>query len=106
VKATLVFLILACTSFTIYEVVMPLRATDRYLALMILTMFIVGAAMAWAELREWWKRRTERYGEPPLADLLDFVPGPDKLRGYFRRSAQSLNQSTEDAENVEPTKAA
>jgi hypothetical protein len=85
---------------------MPLRATDRYIALIVLTMFIVGAAMAWAELREWWKTRTERYGEPPLANLLRFVPSSDKLRGYFRRSAQSLNQSTEDNENVEPTKAA
>ena len=37
-KATIVFLIiLACTSFTIYEAAIRLRATDRYLALIVFT---------------------------------------------------------------------
>jgi hypothetical protein len=95
VKATLVCLILACISLPIYKGAMRLPATDRHLFLIVLTMFLAGAAIAWAELREWWKTRTERYGEPPLANLLKLIPSPDKLRARFRSSAQSLNQSTE-----------
>jgi hypothetical protein len=106
VKATLVFLTLGCIFLTIYEGAMRLRATDRYLALIVITMFLAGAAMAWVELRKWWKTRTERFGEPPLGNLLRFVPSPDTLRGCFRPSAQSLNQPTQVIENVEPTKAA
>jgi hypothetical protein len=106
VKATLVFLILGCVFLSVYEGAMRLRATDRYLALIVITMFLAGAAMAWVELRKWWKTRTERFGEPPLGNLLRFMPSPDKLRGRLQPSAQSLNQSTQAIGNVEPTKAA
>jgi hypothetical protein len=68
-------------------------------------MFLAGAAMAWVELRKWWKTRTERFGEPPLANLLKFVPRLDKLRGRFETSAPRLNQSTKSIEMIEPRKA-
>jgi hypothetical protein len=106
VKATLVFLFLGCISLSIYEGATRLRPADRYLALIVLPMFLIGAAMAWAELRQWWNTRIEQFGEPPLANLLKFVPTSDQLRGRFRPSAQKLNQSTEAIENGEPTKAA
>ena len=106
VKATLVFVFLGCISFSIYKGAMRLRPADRYLALILLTMFFIGAAMAWVELRKWWNTRIEQFGEPPLANLLKFVPTSDQLRGRFRPSAQNLNQSTEAIKNVEPTKAA
>ena len=69
-------------------------------------MFLSGTAMAWVELRKWWKTRTERFGESPLANLLKSVPRPDKLRGRFGRSAPGLNQSMQSIEIVEPRKAA
>jgi hypothetical protein len=108
VKATLVFvfLFLGCISLSIYEGATRLRPADRYLALIVLTMFFIGAAMAWVELRKWWNTRIEQFGEPPLANLLKFVPTSDQLRGRFRPSAQKLNQSTEAIEAGEPTKAA
>jgi hypothetical protein len=107
VKATLVLLFLGCISLTAYEGTMRLRPADRYLALIVLAMFLVGAAMAWVELRKWWNTRIEQFAEPPLANLLRSVPNPDQLRERDRPSVQRPSQPTQQAiENVEPTKAA
>lgn len=90
-------------------------------------MFLVGVGMAYGELRKWWKTRTERYGEPPFASLLRFVPGPDSLRralrlryllldwlrsipGRFEHPTQTSDRSTQtgdvDIDNHQRTKAA
>jgi hypothetical protein len=59
---------------------LPVAPSERYIALLLLIMFLAGAAMACGEVVKWWKRRTELYGEGPLANLFSAVPGPDKLR--------------------------
>jgi hypothetical protein len=56
VKATLLFF-LGCISFTAYEGTKRLDPEDRCLALIVLAMFLVGAAVAWVELRKWWNTR-------------------------------------------------
>jgi len=106
VKAALVFLLLGCVSVSLYTVAMRLPADDRHLLFVVSTMFFVGAAMAWAELRNWWKTRIKQYGEPPLGNLLRFVSSPNRVSGHPQASAQSLNQPKQDIENVEPTRAA
>ena len=40
-------------------------ASDRYLFLIVVGMFLVGAVMAVVELLQWWKRQTELYIKPP-----------------------------------------
>ena len=105
-KAALVFLLLGCVSASLYTVAMRLPADDRHLLFVVSTMFFVGAAMAWAELRNWWKTRIEQYGEPPLGNLVRFVSSPNRISGRPPASAQDLNQPKQDIENVEPTKAA
>jgi hypothetical protein len=61
-------------------------ASDRYLAKIVLVMFLVGAWIAYGELRKLWKTHTERYGEPPFVKLLRFIPSSDDLR----RATQAL----------------
>jgi hypothetical protein len=49
----------------------------------------------------------DQFGEPPLANLLRFVPNLDQLRERDRPSIPRPSQPTQQAiENVEPTKAA
>ena len=73
--------------------------------------------MACGEVVKWWKRRTELFGEGPLANLFSSVSGPDKLRGTasvlrfplavnfrsirwrFQHSSQSINV---DSDNDQP----
>ena len=73
-------------STSIREAAVQYSPSERRLGLILFIMFLVGAAMACVELRKWWKTRTEQYGEPPFANLLRFVPSPDK----FRRAAKQL----------------
>jgi hypothetical protein len=58
--------------------ILPSDPTERRLVLILLIMFLAGTALAYAEVAEWWKRRAELYGEPPLIDPLSSVPGPGK----------------------------
>jgi hypothetical protein len=64
---------------SISESATPYTKTQRYLAVILSMLFLLGAGMAYGELRKWWKTRTEQYGEPPLAIPLRFVPSPDSL---------------------------
>ena len=41
-------------------------------------MFLAGTAMASAEVVKWWKARMEQYEPPPLANLISYVPGPER----------------------------
>jgi hypothetical protein len=79
-------------STSISEAPEQYNPTERRLALILFIMFLVGTGMACVELRKWWKTRTERYGEPPFANLLRFVPNPDRLR----RAAQLLRVPLSD----------
>jgi hypothetical protein len=99
--------------------ILPVAPGERYVALGLLIMFLVGTAMACAEVVKWWKARTELYGEGPLANLFSSVPGPDKrqrttkvlrlplavrfrsIRWRFQHSSQSI-----DHDNDQPTKIA
>jgi len=92
-------------------------ASDRYLGLTLLVMFLVGAWIACGELRKWWKTHTERYGEPPFVELLRFIPSPDDLRratqalrdplsGKLRAICGRVQQSTQITESDQPKKAA
>ncbi len=71
-------------STSVSESATAYTTTERYLGLIASMMFLVGAGMAYGELRKWWKARTEQYGEPPFANLLRFVPSPDSLRSAQR----------------------
>lgn len=80
-------------------------------------MFLLGTAMACRELVKWWKARMEQYEPPPLANLITYVPGPERrwraaevlrflvaekirsIRGRFEHFFQSIDKDR-------PTKAA
>ena len=66
--------------------VLPSGPVERYLALSLGIMFLLGSALACSEAVKWWKRRMEQFGEPPFGKLLGLIPSPDKLR----RGAQVL----------------
>jgi hypothetical protein len=95
----------------------PYTATERYLALILSIMFLVGLTMASVELRKWWQTRTEVYGEPPFANLLGLAPDSEQLRRAarligrplamrFRLTRSCLQQSTQKIDSDEPRKAA
>jgi hypothetical protein len=89
--------------------ILPSDPTERRLALILLIMFLGGTAMAYGEVVKWWKTRAELYGEPPLTDPFNSVPGPDKtghsaemlrfplaekfrsIRGRFQHLIQSMD---------------
>jgi hypothetical protein len=101
--------------------VLRVAPSERYIVLVLLIMFLAGTAMACGEVVKWWKRRTEAYGDRPLANLFSSVPGPDRLRGTakvfrlplpakfrsirwrFQHSPQPIDI---DTDNNGPTKAA
>ncbi len=108
---------------SISESAISYTKTQRYLAVILSMLFLVGAGMAYGELRKWWKTRTDQYGEPPFANLLRFVPSPDGLpraqplryllsdrlrsiRGRFGHSTKTTDRSTRTVDNDQPTKAA
>jgi hypothetical protein len=110
-------------STSVGESATPYNTTQRYLGLILSMMFLVGAGMAYGELRNWWKARTEQYGEPPFANLLRFVPNPDSprcaqrlryllsgwlrsIRGRFEHSTKIIDRPTQTVDNDQPTKAA
>jgi len=55
------------------------RATERHITLLLSTMFLIGTLMICVEVVKWWKRRMEQYGPPPLANLISYIPGPERL---------------------------
>lgn len=57
---------------------LPSKPAERHLALALLVMFLVGTAMACWEVVKWWKGRMEQYEPPPLASLINYVPGPER----------------------------
>jgi len=54
------------------------QATDRYITLLLAIMFVVGMGLTYLEMRKWWKTRMEQFQPPPLANLISYIPGPDK----------------------------
>jgi hypothetical protein len=84
------------------------RATERHITLLLSTMFLIGILMMCVEVVKWWKRRMAQYGPPPLANLIRYIPGPERLwratqvlwfplsdpraiRGRFHHSVQSMD---------------
>jgi hypothetical protein len=55
------------------------RATERHITLLLSTMFLIGTLMMCMEMVKWWKKRMEQYGPPPLANLISYIPGPERL---------------------------
>jgi hypothetical protein len=55
------------------------RARERHMTLLLSTMFLIGTLMMCVEVVKWWKRRMEQYGPPPLANLISYIPGPERL---------------------------
>jgi hypothetical protein len=54
-------------------------ATERHITLLLSMMFLIGTLMMGVEAVKWWKRRMEQYGPPPLANLISYIPGPERL---------------------------
>jgi hypothetical protein len=54
------------------------QATDRYITLLLATMFLVGMGLTYLEVRKWWKTRMEQFQPPPLANLINYDSGPDR----------------------------
>jgi len=54
------------------------QATDRYITLLLAVMFLVGMRLTYLEVRKWWKTRMEQFQPPPLANLISYIPGPDR----------------------------
>jgi hypothetical protein len=54
------------------------QATDRYVTLLLAIMFLVGMGLTYLEVRKWWKTRMEQFQPPPLANLISYIPGPDR----------------------------
>jgi hypothetical protein len=92
------------------------RATERHITLFLSTMFLIGTLMIGVEVVKWWKRRMEQYGPPPLANLISYIPGPERLWHatqvlWFplsdpRAIRGSLPHSVQSIEDDRPEKAA
>jgi hypothetical protein len=54
------------------------QATDRYITLLLAIMFLVGMGLTYLEVRKWWKTRMDQFQPPPLANLINYIPGPDR----------------------------
>ena len=84
------------------------QATDRYITLLLAIMFLVGMGLTYVEARKWWKTRMEQFEPPPLANLISYIPGPERLwratqvlwfplsdlraiRGRLQHSVQSID---------------
>jgi hypothetical protein len=55
------------------------RGTERYITLLLSTMFLIGTLMMCMEVVKWWKRRMEQYEPPPLANLISYIPDRERL---------------------------
>ena len=54
------------------------QATDRYVVLLLAIMFMAGLGLTYLEVRNWWKTRMGQFQPPPLANLISYIPGPDR----------------------------
>jgi hypothetical protein len=54
------------------------QATDRYISLLLAIMFLMGTGLTYLEVRSWWKTRIEQFQPPPLANLINYISGPDR----------------------------
>jgi hypothetical protein len=61
------------------ESAMGNRAAERHMALLLLTMFLIGTLMMCVEVIKWWKKRMEQYEPPPLANLISYIPDRERL---------------------------
>jgi hypothetical protein len=67
------------TSATVSKrAILPRNPRERHLVLALLIMFLAGTVIACAEVVRWWKGRMEQFEPPPLANLITYVPGPDR----------------------------
>jgi len=58
--------------------ILPNDPTDRYLGLIVLTMFFAGVVLACVEVVSWWKARMGRYERPPLSKVIRYEVSSDK----------------------------
>ncbi len=104
--------------------ILSVAPSERYLALVLLIMFLAGTAMACGEVVKWWKTRTKLYGAGPLATLFNSPPSPIKqdtgkmlrfplakkfrsIRERFQPSLQRIDIDVDiDNDNDGPTKVA
>ena len=70
-----------------------LNTTERRITLLLSVMFLVGLLLACSEIRKWWKARTELYGEPPFAKLLNAVPFLGRILGVAPASLPPQSES-------------
>jgi hypothetical protein len=81
------------------------QATDRYITLLLAIMFLVGMGLTCLEVRKWWKTRLEQFGPPPLANLISYIPGPDRrwrATQVFPFSLSSLRAIRESSQHSVP----
>jgi len=57
----------------------PHPAIERYVGIFLAILFLVGLGLTCVEVRKWWKTRMAQYRPPPLANLINYVPGRDRL---------------------------
>jgi hypothetical protein len=94
----------------------PNRGTERYITLLLLTMFLVGIFLMCVEVVKWWKRRMEQYGPPPLANLISYIPDRERLwratqvlwfpLSDLRATRERLNHPVQSIDEDGPKKAA
>jgi hypothetical protein len=98
------------------ESAMGNHAAERHMTLLLSTMFLVGTLMMCVEVVKWWKRRMEQYGPPPLANLISYIPGPERLwratqvlwfpLSNLRAIRGQLQHSVQSSDDDRPKKAA
>jgi hypothetical protein len=88
----------------------PHPPIERYVTLFLVILFLAGLGLTCLELKMWWKKRMEQFRPPPLANLISYAPGRDRLwratqvlrfplsefralRGRARQSVQSVDTS-------------
>jgi hypothetical protein len=86
------------------------QATDRYITLFLAIMFLGGMGLTYLEVRKWWETRMEQFQPPPLANLVSYIPGPDRrwranqvlpfslsnlraIRGRLQHSVQNMDRT-------------
>ena len=112
------------SSGSVSESATRMDPTERYITLLLSTMFMVGVGLTYIEARKWWKARMEQYGPPPFANLLSSIPSRDRLqhgiqalrsflaegfraiRGGSQRSIESIGQSLQSIDDDRPNTAA
>jgi hypothetical protein len=54
-------------------------AMDRYITLFLVILFLAGLVLTCLEVQKWWRKRMEQFRPPPLASLISYASGRDRL---------------------------